>query len=418
MARSIGMVTGVALLLCAVCTHATDWPEFRGPARNGVADVKNAPLEWSKDKNIAWTFSLPGEGWSSPVVVKDRIYLTAAIPVPETTPTDYWLSALCVDAKTGKSLWTTNLFSEDGATAPKIHGKNSHASPTPIVDGNRLYVHFGHMGTACLDLAGKVIWTNDDVKYDPVHGNGGSPALVGSSLIFSCDGASNPLVVALDKATGKPRWSTPRPNDPPKKFAFCTPQAIEVNGKTQVVVPAAGAICAYDLDSGEEIWRVNHDGYSVIPRPVFAHGLVYVSTSYDRPVVMAIKPDGRGDVTETHVAWQTKKAAPHTPSLLVVGDELYMVSDGGVAACVDAKTGAEIWQERIGGNYSSSPVFAAGKIYLQDENGTAHVLAAGREFKKLAENKLPERTLASYAVTEGAIFLRGDKLLYRIEEKP
>lgn len=405
------------LLLCgAAFTSAADWPEFRGPLRNGIAEVKSAPLEWSETKHIVWTMPLPGEGWSSPVVVKDRIYLTAAVPVPDTTPTDYWLSVLCIDAKTGKSIWTKNLFPENGEKAPKIHSKNSHASPTPIVAGNRIYVHFGHMGTACLNLDGETVWVNDQVKYDPVHGNGGSPALVEGALVFSCDGSSNPVVMALDKETGKVLWSTPRPNDPPKKFAFCTPLAIEVNGKPQVVVPGAGSVCAYNPQTGEEIWHVNHDGYSVIPRPVFAHGLVYISTSYDRPVVMAIKPDGTGDVTETHVAWQTKKATPHTPSLLIVGEELYMVSDGGVAVCLDAKTGDPVWQERLGGNYSASPVFAAGRVYFQDETGTAHVVEAGREFKKLAENKLPERTLASYAVIEGAIILRGDKLLYRIEE--
>jgi outer membrane protein assembly factor BamB len=408
--------TFIALVLLSSAASAADWPEFRGPTRDGIAEVKQAPLEWSETKNIAWKVPIPGEGWSSPVVVKDRIYLTAAIPVEGSMPKSYWLSALCLEAKNGKQVWVKQLIAEDGAKSPKIHSKNSHASPTPIVEGQRIYVHFGHMGTACLDLKGNVIWGNDQLSYEPVHGNGGSPAIVGKALIFSRDGASNPNAVALDKATGKPLWATPRPNDPPKKFAFCTPLAIEVGGKTQVILPCAGAICAYDPASGEELWRVNTDGYSTIPRPVFAHGLVYISTGYDSPTVMAIKPDGKGDVTDTHIAWQTKKAAPHTPSLLVVGDELYMVSDRGVAACLDAKTGEEVWQQRLGGNYSASPVFAAGRIYFQDEEGTCHVVAAGREFKELAVNKLPERTLASFAIIEGAIFLRGDKHLYRIEE--
>lgn len=395
---------------------AADWPEFRGPQQNGISAVKSLPLEWSEAKNIAWKVPLPGEGWSSPVVAGNHIYLTAAVP-DKAVEGDYWLSALCLDAKSGKEVWQQPLIRQTGDKAPKIHSKNSHASPTPIVEGGRLYVHFGHMGTACLDLTGKVLWTNDTLTYDPVHGNGGSPAIVGKSLIFSCDGARNPVVAALDKSNGKVQWTTPRPNSPPKTFSFCTPLAIEVEGKTLVVFPAAGSICAYDPVSGAEIWRVNHDGYSVIPRPVFAHGLVYCSTSYDSPVVMAIRPDGRGDVTETHVVWKVKKAAPHTPSMLVVGNELYMVSDRGVATCLDAHTGEEIWQERLGGNYSASPVYAAGRIYFQDENGTAHVIAAGRKFEKLAENKLPERTLASYAVLQGVILLRGDKHLYRIEEQ-
>lgn len=398
-------------------TALADWPEFRGATRDGIADVKYLPLRWSETMNIAWRVPLLGEGWSSPVVVSERVYLTAAVPVADTASGDYELTALCLDAATGKTLWQTNLFAQQADAAPKIHSKNSHASPTPIVDGQRLYVHFGHMGTACLDLSGKVLWKNDSIRYSPVHGNGGSPILVGESLIFSCDGASEPFVVALDTTSGKQRWKTPRPNDPPKKFAFSTPQLIEVAGKPQVVVPGAGCVCAYDPATGEELWHVDHDGYSVIPRPVFALGLVFVSTSYDRASVMAIRPDGRGDVTDTHVAWTIKKAAPHTPSLLVVGDELYMVSDGGVATCLDAKSGDEVWQQRLGGNYSASPVFAAGRIYFQDEDGTSHVIAAAREFEKLAENKLPERTLASYAIDEGVIYLRGDKHLYRIEEK-
>jgi outer membrane protein assembly factor BamB len=402
-------MTGAAPVLAA------DWTEFRGPGQQGHAEVKEAPLNWSETENIAWKVELPGEGWSSPVVVKDRIYLTAAVPLPATDPPDYWLTALCVDAKTGKELWSTNVFPQQGANAPKIHNKNSHASPTPIVEGNRLYVHFGHMGTACLDLSGKVLWRNNQVSYKPVHGNGGSPAIVGQALIFSADGAENPVVVAINKANGRAGWSTPRPVTPPKTFSFCTPLPIEVNGQTQVILPGAGAVCAYDPASGKEIWCVRYgDGYSVIPRPVYGNGLVYVCTGYDSPSVIAIRPDGRGDVTETHVEWTFKRGAPHTPSPLLVGEELYVVSDRGIATCLDAKSGETVWQERIGGNFSASPVFAAGRIYLQDEDGKTHVLAASRTYEKLAENSLPERTLASLAVQEGTIYLRGDKHLYRI----
>lgn len=403
--------------LLLTSTVLADWPEFRGPTRDGIADVNYLPLQWSDTTNVAWRVPLLGEGWSSPVVVNERLYLTAAVPVDDPSSGDFQLTALCLDAATGKTLWQTNLFAQQADAAPKIHSKNSHASPTPIVAGQRLYVHFGHMGTACLDLSGKVLWKNDSIRYSPVHGNGGSPILVGDCLIFSCDGAREPFVVALETSSGKQRWKTPRPNDPPKKFAFSTPQLIEVAGKPQVVIPGAGCVCAYDPATGEELWHVDHEGYSVIPRPIFAHGLVFVSTSYDRASVMAIRPDGRGDVTDTHVAWTIKKAAPHTPSLMVVGDELYMVSDGGVASCLDAKSGDEVWQQRLGGNYSASPVFAAGRIYFQDEDGTCHVIAAARTFEKLAENKLPERTLASYAIDEGVIYLRGDKHLYRLQEK-
>jgi outer membrane protein assembly factor BamB len=400
---------------CATRLLAADWTEFRGPSQQGHAEVSEVPLRWSETENIAWKLELPGEGWSSPVVANDRVYLTAAVPLPNTDPPDYWLAALCVDAKSGQGLWSTNVFPEVGEKSPRIHSKNSHASPTPIVEGNRLYVHFGHMGTACLDLKGKVLWRNNALAYEPVHGNGGSPVIVGPGVIFSCDGAKNPVVVALNKATGRLAWSTPRPVTPAKTFSFCTPLPIQVNGQTQVIVPGAGAVCAYDPATGEELWHVRYgDGYSVIPRPVYGHGLLYVCTGYDSPSVIAIRPDGHGDVTDTHVAWTFKKGAPHTPSPLLVGDELYVVSDRGVATCLDARSGESVWQERLGGNFSASPVLAAGRIYLQDENGKTHVLAAGRTFEKLAENSLPERTLASLAVQEGTIFLRGDKHLYRI----
>jgi outer membrane protein assembly factor BamB len=222
-------------------------------------------------------------------------------------------------------------------------------------------------------------------------------------------------VAALNKSNGEVAWKTSRPNNPPKKFAFCTPLAIEVAGRTQILLPGAGAVCAYDPVDGRELWHVNYDGYSVIPRPVFAHGLVYVSTSFDSPSLLAIRPDGQGDVTDTHVEWSAEKGAPHTPSVLVIGDELYMVNDNGSATCLDARTGKQIWQERLGGNFSASLVFAAGNIYALDERGVCHVFKAGRSFERVAENKLPEHTLASLAVIEGAIILRGDKHLYRIE---
>jgi outer membrane protein assembly factor BamB len=321
-------------------------------------------------------------------------------------------------------VWDVEVFSRDAATAPKIHSKNGHASPTPLVEGQRLYVHFGHQGTACLDLSGKIVWRNDSIKYPPVHGGGGSPILVDDRLIYSCDGAEAPFVVALDRTKGKVAWKTKRDNDParmldpPKKFAFSTPLAISVGGKTQVVVPGAGAVMAYDPASGGEIWRVRYDGYSVVPRPVFGHGMVYISTGFDAPVVLAIRPDGRGDVTETHVAWKQAKGAPNTPSLLLVGDELYMVADRGVATCADARTGQIHWQQRVPETYSASPFAAEGRLYLLSEKGTGVVLRCGKKFEQLAANALDERSLASCAVADGALYVRTEKHLFRIRRPP
>lgn len=403
-------LSGVLLLVAtAFSAVAENWTEFRGANGQGTSAATQLPVEWSASKNIVWKQAIPGEGWSSPVVVDGRVYLTAAVH-PDANKQS--LRALCLDAKTGKLIWSTEVFAKE---ITKAHKKNSQASPTPLIEGQRLYVHFGHMGAACLDLAGKVIWRNDAFAYEPVHGNGGSPILVDDLLIFSCDGKENPFIQALGKADGKVRWKTPRVTEAKKKFSFNTPLLIEVKGQKQVISCASGAVLSYDPKTGKELWRVRYgEGYSVVPRAVFGQGLVFISSGFDRPVVMAIRPDGRGDVTDTHVAWTISNGAPKTPSLLLVGEELYFVSDLGVASCVDAKTGQVHWSERIGGNYSASPVFADGKIYCQSEEGAGVVLKAGKKFQKLAENPLGERSLASYAIADGALFIRGAEHLFRI----
>ncbi len=391
---------------------ADDWPEFRGPTGQGTSSATHLPVQWSATNNVAWKQPIPGKGWSSPVLHAGKLYVTSA--VSEGTA-DLGLTVFSLDAKSGAILWHTAVFQEAGAQSPRIHQKNSHASPTPIVDGDRLYVHFGHQGTACLDLKGAVIWRNTEFKYPPVHGNGGSPILADNALVFSCDGARDPFIVALNKKTGKLLWKVNRQTDAAKTFSFSTPLFITVNGQKQIISPGSNVVCAYDPKDGHEIWRVRYDGYSVVPRPVYGHGLIFISTSFDRPSVLAIRPDGKGDVTDTHVAWKISKGAPNTPSLLLVSDELYMVADSGVATCMDARTGAVHWQERVCSNCSASPLYADGKIYIQDEQGQGVVLKPGKTFTKLASNVLNERTLASYAVTDGAFFIRTAENLYRIQ---
>jgi hypothetical protein len=211
------------------------------------------------------------------------------------------------------------------------------------------------------------------------------------------------------------RWQTDRKSTASKKFSFCTPLLIEVGGQQQVISPGSDMVTAHDAKTGAEIWRVRYKGYSVIPRPVFGHGLLYLSTSYDSPNFLAIKPNGQGDVTETHVAWTSQKGAPHTPSALLVGDEIYLVSDRGIASCLDAKTGKVHWSERLPGGYSASPLYADGKVYFQSEEGVGYVVKAGTKFELLSKNDMQERTLASYAVADGALFLRTADKLYRIE---
>ncbi len=405
----------ILTFVCAGCLvpslHADDWPEFRGPTGQGHLLKGTPPLTWSKEENVVWKREIPGKGWSSPIVVGGRVYLTTAVPQDNG---DRSLRALCLDAVKGEKLWDKEIFLENGKQAPKIHGKNSHASPTPLVRDGKLFVHFGHQGTACLNLDGTILWRNTSLSYAPVHGNGGSPILVDDMLVFSCDGSDKRFLVALNVSDGQVRWKTPRTNEAPRKFSFSTPLAIEVGGKKQIVSPGSNIVAAFDPKDGKEIWSVRYNGYSVIPRPVYANGLLFICTGYDRPSLLAIKPDGMGDVTETHVAWKTSKSVAHSPSLLLVGAELYMVSDNGIASCLDAKTGEVHWQERIGGTYSASPLFADGKIYLLSEQGTTVVLRAGKSYKLLAKNVLDERALASLAAVDGTLYLRTEKHLYRI----
>ena len=249
--------------------------------------------------------------------------------------------------------------------------------------------------------------------YESQHGNGGSPTLYKDLLIFSCDGSDTAFVVALDKQTGAERWKTHRRT--PADQAYSTPLVIRVGDRDQLVSVGAFRAAAYDPDTGREIWRVGYaDGFSNVPRPVFANGLVYIATGFQEPSLIAVRPDGTGDVTRTHVAWTLRRSAPHTPSPLAVGDELYVVSDIGIATCLDGRTGETLWRERLGGNYSASPVFADGRIYFLSEEGVATMLAPGKTFRKVAASTLDGSTLASMAIADGSIFIRTDSSLYRL----
>jgi outer membrane protein assembly factor BamB len=398
--------------------RAENWPEFRGPTGQGLVPRGKLPTVWSETKNVVWKQTIPGVGWSSPIVQDGRIYLTTAAPIEDSPNKDQSLRALGLDAKTGKILWDREVFRQDGSKVEALHDKASHANPTPLADGRRICVHFGSQGTAALDPDGKVLWRNGDFKYRQWHGNGGSPVLFEDLLIFNCDGFEMPYVVALDRTSGKVVWKADRKVDVERKYSYCTPLVIDVNGQKQLISPAAGAVMAYEPRTGKEIWRVRlDDGYSNVPRPVFGHGLVFLSNSTDSPHLLAVRPDGKGDVTDSHVAWKVRRSVPLTSSPILVGDELYMVSDSGLATCLDAKTGKTHWRERLGGSHSASPIHADGKLYFQSEEGVGSVLKAGKKFEVLTRNRLAEPVLASYAAADGALFIRTDKHLYRIEAR-
>ena len=393
-------------------TDAADWPQFRGPGGQGHSDAKNLPLTWSETENIAWKVPIAGLGWSSPSIQGNQIWLTTAVDDGKS------LRAIALDRATGRTLHDVEVFRLDNPGS--VHSKNSHASPTPLIEGDRVYVHYGAHGTACLTTDGKIVWSTQELKYNHRHGPGGSPVIFENLLILNCDGSDIQFVVALDKTTGEIRWKKKREHIGEDRLAgkssvpmaYTTPLLIDINGTTQLLSTGSDSIVAYNPQTGDEYWWFRFDGYSNVLRPVVGKGLVFISSGYDRPEFYAVRIDGAGDVTESHLAWNMKN-----PSPLIVGDELYLVSDNGIATCMDAVTGEQQWQERLGGNFTASPTFADGRIYLLDEDGVTTVIAPGKKFETLASNKLEGRTLATPAMVDNTLFLRTDTHLYRIEKR-
>lgn len=407
------MVCGFgALALPSV--DAEDWPQFRGPDGQGSSSLTGLPLQWSNEDNVAWKKRLPGNGWSSPVLLQGRAYLTTAVENPQVSG-EYSLRAMCLDSGSGEILWDVEVATVPAETT--IHPKNSHASATPVVTQDRVYVHFSTHGTAALDLAGNLIW-QQQIVYKPRHGTGSSPVLFEGLLIFNCDGMESPFVLALDAATGEQRWQTERPDLADVKFSFSTPLVIDVDGDPQLVSPGSDLVCSYDPRSGEQLWMVRYpEKWSVVPRPVYSQGLVLVCTGFEGPAeLLAIRPDGRGDVTDTHVVWRAKKHIPHSPSPVVHDGHVYLISDNGIASCRDLQSGELRWRERVGGAFSASPLLADGRVYFLSEDGVCTVIRAAPEFEELARNNLQERSLASIVPTPGSLLIRTIEGLYRIDQ--
>lgn len=410
---TLSFVASTSLAWSASAGEAS-WPEFRGPTRQGSSDATGLPVKWSATENIAWKAELPGRAWSSPVVGDGVVYLTNAVGAKDSTdPHDtFSLRVVALNATDGKVIWDREVFVIKDPHTFGIHGKNSYASPTPVLEGDRIYAHFGHFGTACLTTKGEVQWKNQQVTYSPVHGGGACPVVVDDLLIFPADAASNPFVVALDKRNGKTKWKVARTVGAKRTFSFSTPLVIEVNGEKQLITPGSNVVSALNPKDGREIWKVGYEGYSVVPRPIYAQGLVFLSTGYDKPTGLAIRPDGKGDVTGTHVVWRMEKGAPLTPSMLAVGEDLFSVADNGIVSCFEAKTGKLFWQERVARATSASPLYADGKIYIQDELGNGYVIKASRKLELLSTNALGQKSLASYAVNGRQLLIRTQNALY------
>jgi outer membrane protein assembly factor BamB len=388
------------LYFLAMFFLAQDWPEFRGPTGQGLSDQTGLPLTWSENRNVRWKTAIPGRGWSSPAILGNRIWLTTAMDEGKS------LRAICVDRDSGTIRQNIEVFR---LNAPgRVNAKNSLASPTPVLEGDRVYLHYGAFGTACISQS-EILWQTR-LEYDNgQHGPGNSPVLYENLLIVNCDGMSVQFVAALDKQTGRIQWKQYRKGN----HAYATPLIVRLAGGDQLISPGAFRAIAYEPRTGKEIWQVQYgDGFSNVPRPVFGNGLVFICTGFQQPSLLAVRVDGRGDVTKSHVAWRRDRGVSLTPSPLLVGEELYIVSDNGIATCLDASTGKEYWQERIGGNFSASPLYADGRIYFLSEDGQSVVIAPGKQFRILATNQLEGQTLASMAVSGGSIFIRSDSHLY------
>jgi outer membrane protein assembly factor BamB len=391
-----------------------NWPQLLGPEGNGLAASAKIPTEWSEQHKVTWKTAIHGQGWSSPVIWGEQIWLGTATE----EGTEFY--AVCVDRATGAIVHDLKLFSE---SKPRFkHAFNSYASPSPVLEAGRVYVHFGSYGTAALDSkTGKVLWSRRDLPCDHFRGPGSSPILYKNLLIIHYDGADVQYIVALDKKTGKTVWKKNRDvkygtNNGDFKKAYCTPSIFEIDGQPQLISPTSKATLALNPENGEEFWRVTYGEFSATARPQYSDGLFFINTGFSKAQLLAVRAGGTGDITQTHVQWSTKKAIGSKPSQIVVNGLIFSASDkGGIVACIDAKTGQYHWMERIGGEFTASPLFANGHVYFFDQKGKATVVRAAKDFTVVKTNVLQEGFMASPAVSGNALFLRTKKALYRIE---
>ena len=398
-------------LMVGTTAFADDsWPGFRGPNGDGHSQSKTAPTKWSETENVKWKVAVHDKGWSSPIVVGEQVWVTTAL---ENGKEFY---AVCLDRKTGKTIHDLHLFSDKNP--PNIRQFNSYASPTPVIDDGKIYAHFGSRGTACIDTqSGKILWSRDDLPCDHWRGPASSPIVYKDWLFLLFDGHDKQYTACLNKITGKTVWQKdrglPYPNDGDLKKAFATASVFEIDGKPQLVTPAAVGTLGYDPATGDELWRVIHGGMNEACRPVMAHGLIYLTTGHTAGLI-AVRAGQMGDLTKTGVAWRADKIAPTRPSPTIVGDLLFMVNDTGIVFCLDAKTGDKHWQERLDGKFSASPVFAGGNLYFFSEGDKSFVIAATKTYTPIATNKLDAGCKASPAIMGGNLYVRTLTHLYCI----
>ena len=418
-----------------------NWTHWRGSNAQGHADpaITGLPDRWSETENVAWKTALPGRGWSSPVIWGKQVWMTAAIETetseeeakkrleantsgqPLTLLDEVAFLALCVDLETGKLLHKVPLMVEQDPQL--VHQLNSYASPTPVIEDGRLYCHFGTFGTVCVDTArAEVLWENRELKLMHENGPGSSPILWKDKVIFHGDGSDVQFVAALDTATGKLAWKTGRSGElnpnPQLKKAYATPVIAEYPGGPQLISPGADWIYGYDPATGSELWKLSYEnlGFSNVAPPIIGDGMLFLSTGFMKSEILGITYDGS---TPPKIAWRYERNVPTTPAPLLVGDALYFTSDqGGLVTCLDAKTGERRYRERIAsGNYSAAPLYVDGKLYFFSREGETSVVKPGPDFELLAKSELSGKIFATPAAVPGALLLRTDSALYRLEKK-
>ncbi len=410
----------LATLISTAALHAENWPQFRGPTHQGRSTETGLPLHWSAKSNVVWKTPIPGEAWSSPIVWNDRVFLTTA------TDNGQACRVLSLDTTSGKILWDKVVFQQ----TPRHKGdRNSYATSTPATDGERVYACFGDGSFAALNFAGETVWTNRDYPFFGHHGLGSSPILYRGRLIMARDGSSEGAdeklgwqtpwdqarVIALDARTGKESWQGKRGLS---RISHGVPAIWDHDGKAEIVSEAGDVVQGFDAETGARLWSSEVIGEGKVPSTVLGDGLVFTAGGWGgKDTIKAFRLGGQGDLKETRLVWEQKKNMPKVPSLLYVKPYLYALTDGGVAACLKADTGELVWQERVGGNFSASPVAAEGRIYFLSDNGETTVIAAGPEFKVLAKNPLGGKVQASLAISQQRLFIRTADNLYCIGGK-
>jgi outer membrane protein assembly factor BamB len=440
MIMRIDVATLLLSLFTACCCHA-DWPQFRGPTGDGIALNQSLPTKWAEDVNVSWKVPVIGQGHSSPVIAGEQIWLTTAIATPlEKAELEKRLAvikdpaglelvgnlslrALCFDKASGKKLFDLEVFQPENPEP--IHYTNTYASPTPVIHGDRVYVHFGTYGSAAITMAtGEVVWRTAELHVDHQNGPGSSPVVANGLLIAHYDGIDQQFIGALNIDNGKLAWRTDRSGEmdpkPELQKSYSTPILTESDHGPELISAAANWVYGYSPSNGSELWKAHYGalGFSTVPRPIVGNGMAYICTSYGTSQLVAVRYGGKGDVTKSHIAWKFDSQVPKKPSLALAGELLFVINDTGILTCLNALTGQERWRSRLGGNYEASPIVSGNLIYFFDQEGKSTIVqATGESFQAVAVNQLDSGCHASPAIDDNALFLRTASDLYRIEEK-